>query len=91
MMHQMRAEYGAGGASTGIRLWHMARGAESVAMCGREIDAQAPARAATDWGRTPELCCHTCGAYVLRESPYLADEHRPGQPGEQPEGGWPTG
>ncbi|CAN3981733.1 hypothetical protein [Kitasatospora purpeofusca] len=91
MMHQMRAEFGAGGASAGVRLWHMVRGGEDAAMCGREIDASAPAREPTDWGNTPELCCHTCGAYVLRESPYLGDEHRPGPPGEQPDAGWPTG
>ncbi|MER7703289.1 hypothetical protein ABTX81_10355 [Kitasatospora sp. NPDC097605] len=90
MMHQMRAEYAAGGASAGVRLWHMVRGGGSVAMCGRELDARAPAREAVDWGRTPELCCHTCGAYLLREAPWLADEHRPRPPGEQRETAWPT-
>ncbi|MFF4383681.1 hypothetical protein [Kitasatospora sp. NPDC001547] len=77
MMHQMRAEYGAGGAAEGVRLWHVVRGEESVAMCGRELDPGARVREAVDWGRTPELCCHTCGAYFLREAPYLAGEHRP--------------
>lgn len=76
MMHQMRAEYGAGGPPDGVRLWHMVRGAEQVAMCGRELEAGAPVRDAVDWGKTPELCCHTCGAYVLRESPYLGAEHQ---------------
>ncbi|MFJ9838872.1 hypothetical protein ACIRYZ_00095 [Kitasatospora sp. NPDC101155] len=75
MMHQMRAEYGADGEAGGVRLWHMVRGAQSVAMCGRELDPGAPVREAVDWGRTPELCCHTCGAYFLREQPYLAAEH----------------
>ncbi|MEV6973462.1 hypothetical protein [Kitasatospora sp. NPDC093806] len=90
MMHRMRAEYGAGGSSAGVRLWHMARAAESTAMCGRELDPQAPTREAVDWGRTPELCCHTCGAYYLRESPYLADEHRPGAVSGEPEPRWPA-
>ncbi|MGW4898327.1 hypothetical protein ACWEQL_39725 [Kitasatospora sp. NPDC004240] len=71
----MRAEYGAEGPSGGVKLWHMVRESESTAMCGRELDAGAPLREPVDWGRTPELCCHTCGAYYLRESPYLAGEH----------------
>ncbi|MER7751552.1 hypothetical protein [Kitasatospora sp. NPDC097643] len=75
MMHQMRAEYGAEGASAGVRLWHMVRGAENVAMCGRELAPDAAVREPVDWGKTPELCCHTCGAYYLRETPYLAAEH----------------
>ncbi|MFE4971027.1 hypothetical protein ACFRAR_02775 [Kitasatospora sp. NPDC056651] len=75
MMHQMRAEYDAGGEAGGVRLWHVVRGEESVAMCGRELDPAAAVRSALDWGKTPELCCHTCGAYFLRETPYLAAEH----------------
>ncbi|MGW2377819.1 MULTISPECIES: hypothetical protein [Kitasatospora] len=76
MMHQMRAEYGAGGEAGGVRLWHMVRGTQSVAMCGRELDPGAPVRETVDWGKTPELCCHTCGAYFLRETPYLSAEHQ---------------
>ncbi|MGA5817246.1 hypothetical protein ACPC54_05210 [Kitasatospora sp. NPDC094028] len=75
MRHQMRAEFGAEGVSGGVRLWHMVRGDDSVAMCGRELAVDGPVREAVDWGRTPELCCHTCGAYFLREQPYLAAEH----------------
>ncbi|MCG6494846.1 hypothetical protein [Kitasatospora sp. A2-31] len=71
----MRAEYGAGGPAAGVKLWHMVRGTEAVAMCGRELADDAPVREATDWGKTAELCCHTCGAYYLRETPYLATEH----------------
>ncbi|MFD5462135.1 hypothetical protein ACFWIQ_04790 [Kitasatospora sp. NPDC127059] len=76
MMHQMRAEYGPEGEAGGVRLWHMVRGVQSVAMCGRELGSGAPVREAVDWGKTPELCCHTCGAYFLREAPYLSAEHQ---------------
>ncbi|MFJ9693713.1 hypothetical protein [Kitasatospora sp. NPDC101183] len=76
MRHQMRAEYGAEGAAGGVRLWHVVRGEETVAMCGRELAPDARVREAVDWGKTAELCCHTCGAYFLREAPYLAAEHQ---------------
>lgn len=45
-------------------------------MCGRELDPGAQVREPVDWGKTPELCCHTCGAYYLRETPYLSAEHQ---------------
>ncbi len=76
MLHQMRAEYGSGGPSAGVRIWHLVRADETVAMCGREIDPAALARDPEAWGTTAELCCHTCGAVFLRESPYLPAEHQ---------------
>ncbi|GHH60305.1 hypothetical protein ACFRKE_20850 [Kitasatospora indigofera] len=76
MLHQMRAEYGSGGPSAGVKIWHMVREGEQTAMCGREIDPGAAAKEPTDWGSTAELCCHTCGAVFLREAPYLPAEHQ---------------
>lgn len=75
--HQMRAEYETpedGGEPTdrepgAVRSWHMVRGEETVAMCGRELDPEAATRPDEEWGRTAEPFCHTCGALYLREVP----------------------
>ena len=76
MLHQMRAEYGSGGPSAGVKTWHMVRAGEDAAMCGRDLDASAPVQGPEAWGTTAELCCHTCGAVFLRETPYLPAEHQ---------------
>ncbi|MFD9129855.1 hypothetical protein [Kitasatospora sp. NPDC059571] len=75
MMHSMRAEYGPGGPDGGVKTWHIVRGEEAVALCGRELDAGAPGQDPSMWDRTPRLNCHTCGAMFLRESPYVPGEH----------------
>ncbi|MGP3947397.1 hypothetical protein [Streptomyces sp. 7N604] len=72
--HELRAEYGARGSgeSSGlgpVKVWHMVRGTGTTAMCGRELDPRAATRPEDDWGRTREICCHTCGALYLREVP----------------------
>ncbi|MEU6081020.1 hypothetical protein [Streptomyces sp. NPDC047108] len=69
----MRAEHGAGapdGTGPGpVKTWHMVRGSDTTAMCGRELDPAAASRPEEAWGRTREICCHTCGALYLREVP----------------------
>lgn len=75
MEHEMRAEY-AEGVSPGadpeaeVRMWHMVRGEETEAMCGRELDPAAATQPAELWGtERAEPFCHTCGALYLREGP----------------------
>lgn len=69
MDHVMRAEYAE--PEHTVRSWHMVREQElpALAMCGRELDAEAEVRPDSDWGRTAEPMCHTCGALYLREVP----------------------
>ncbi|MGP4109901.1 hypothetical protein ACTWP5_03145 [Streptomyces sp. 4N509B] len=73
MRHQMRAEYDgqAAGEPDGaaVRSWHMVRGDEHVAMCGRALEPGARTLPESEWGRTAEPFCHTCGAMYLREVP----------------------
>jgi hypothetical protein len=71
----MRAEYGSEGPSGEVKTWHIVRGDETVALCGRDLDAAAPEQDPSLWDRTPKLNCHTCGAVFLRESPYVPGEH----------------
>ncbi|MCE7083207.1 hypothetical protein [Streptomyces sp. ST2-7A] len=52
-----------------VKTWHMVRGAETLAMCGRQLAADSVTRSDEDWGRTEEPMCHTCGALYLREVP----------------------
>jgi hypothetical protein len=68
MRHRMRAEYVADRPGV-VKTWHMVRGEEAVAMCGRTLPAGADTLSDQDWGRTPEPDCHTCGALYLREVP----------------------
>lgn len=75
MMHQMRAEHAEAGSVDGVRSWHIVRGTETRALCGKALDAAAVTRSAALWTADPDLNCHTCGALLLREAPYLPDEH----------------
>ncbi|MEU9129242.1 hypothetical protein AB0D08_14250 [Kitasatospora sp. NPDC048540] len=76
MIHQMRAEYGPAGAASGeVKTWHIVRGDDTVAMCGRALDPDAETRDAKHWVEHPDLHCHSCGALFLREAPYLPTEH----------------
>ncbi|GAB3116537.1 hypothetical protein GCM10027160_25830 [Streptomyces calidiresistens] len=52
-----------------VKTWHMVRGQETRAMCGRQLAADSITRSDEDWGRTEEPMCHTCGALYLREVP----------------------
>ncbi|MFE9247381.1 hypothetical protein [Streptomyces sp. NPDC007088] len=75
MEHHMRAQYPAG-VTPGdphepVEQWHMVRGArDTVAMCGRRLDAAAATQSADAWG-TPaaDPFCKSCGALYLREVP----------------------
>ncbi|TVL94070.1 hypothetical protein [Streptomyces sp. SAJ15] len=73
MEHEMRAEYeeGSSGRVAGapVKIWHMVRGVGTVAMCGRELDADSETRPADDWGTVEVPFCHSCGAMYLREVP----------------------
>ncbi|AUG78765.1 hypothetical protein CFP65_3995 [Kitasatospora sp. MMS16-BH015] len=75
MDHQMRAEYGPNGPEAGVKSWHIVAEDPVKAMCGRELSAEAETRDPSRWGEQPKLSCHTCGALLLRESPYLPAEH----------------
>ncbi|MFG2191433.1 hypothetical protein [Streptomyces sp. NPDC048639] len=75
--HELRAEHRAAapgqsgrlGGLGPVKTWHMVRGSGTTAMCGRALDPVAASRPEEDWGRTREICCHTCGALYLREVP----------------------
>ncbi|WP_326598433.1 hypothetical protein [Streptomyces sp. NBC_01803] len=73
MRHLMRAEYEDAEPGTGrpgpVKTWHMVRGEDAVAMCGRVLQPGAEALSDEEWGRTAEPFCHTCGALYLREVP----------------------
>jgi hypothetical protein len=84
MEHMMRAEYAeqeraeegpaeraqrAEHPERTVRSWHMVRGHQTQAMCGRELTPDAELRSDEYWGRTAEPMCHTCGALYLREVP----------------------
>ncbi|MBL1068604.1 hypothetical protein [Streptomyces sp. 7-21] len=69
MRHAMRAEYrNEDGDADEIVSWHMVRrGDEGRGMCGRELRPDARGLPESEWGRTAEPFCHTCGALYLRE------------------------
>jgi hypothetical protein len=74
MRHQMRAQYASteearkpGRAPGPVKAWHMVRGDEMMAMCGRVLTPTAEALPEEEWGRTAEPFCTTCGAVYLRE------------------------
>ncbi|MGK5532581.1 hypothetical protein [Streptomyces sp. URMC 129] len=71
MRHLMRAEHeDAESADPGaVKTWHMVRGEESVAMCGRELRPDARTLPEAEWFAAAEPACHTCGALYLREVP----------------------
>ncbi|UNO39993.1 hypothetical protein [Streptomyces sp. MST-110588] len=74
MEHEMRAEYAAGASAkqpdARVRAWHMVRGHELTAMCGRELDQDAETQSADLWGTADSApFCHSCGAMYLREVP----------------------
>lgn len=69
MKHELRAEYADDERRDTVKSWHIVRGGETEAMCGHLLLPDAEARPDTDWGRTPEPMCHTCGALYLREVP----------------------
>jgi hypothetical protein len=75
MKHQMRAEYGPTGRAGGVKSWHIVLGDGTTAMCGRELEDGSELRDPARWSEQPGLSCHTCGALLLRESPYLPAEH----------------
>ncbi|MER5638346.1 hypothetical protein ABT095_15475 [Kitasatospora sp. NPDC002227] len=79
MDHQMRAEYGPRGADGGVKTWHIVAEDPARAMCGRELSPEAETLSPAHWGDDPGLSCHTCGALLLRESPYLPAEHEEGE------------
>ncbi|ARQ69403.1 hypothetical protein [Streptomyces marincola] len=68
MRHLMRAEYEEDRRDA-VRTWHMVRGDEHVAMCGRVLRADADTLPEDSWGGTAEPDCHSCGALYLREVP----------------------
>ncbi|MDT0341730.1 hypothetical protein [Streptomyces litchfieldiae] len=68
MQHLMRAEYEEDRPGA-VKTWHMVRGEDVVAMCGRALQAGAKTLSDQEWGRTAEPDCHTCGAMYLREVP----------------------
>lgn len=74
----MRAEYGPNGRSAGVKTWHIVAGDTGTAMCGKELQPDSETRDPAQWGQQPNLSCHTCGALLLRESPYLPAEHEDG-------------
>jgi hypothetical protein len=56
-----------GGTRGRVRSWHMVRVGETVAMCGKPLSPGGTTLPEEEWGRPPEMCCHTCGAMYLRE------------------------
>ncbi|MFI0240380.1 hypothetical protein [Streptomyces sp. NPDC016845] len=53
-----------------LKEWHMVRGGEPTAMCGRKIDLAETRLPAEAWGtEEAKPFCHSCGALFLRESP----------------------
>ncbi|WP_230423633.1 hypothetical protein [Streptomyces radicis] len=73
MRHVVRAEYRYD-APDEVKTWHMVRERRNgeighVAMCGRRLREDAETRPGTEWGRTDEVFCHSCGALYLREVP----------------------
>lgn len=77
MTHQLRAEYGPAGRSAGAKVWHVVRQpADTVAMCGHEIEADAESRPAEAWG-TGLRTCQQCGSLYMHEVPHMpGDPHR---------------
>ncbi|MDB1086673.1 hypothetical protein PJ985_03705 [Streptomyces sp. ACA25] len=73
MKHVARAEYEDDEARErdrgAVKTWHMSRGADIDAMCGRKLAPHAETRSDDAWGSTEEPFCHTCGALYLREVP----------------------
>lgn len=71
MAHQLRAEYGPRGRSGEPVRWHVVRSAApDVAMCGRELDADAETRTEEAWGVVGPTC-QQCGSLYLHEVPFL--------------------
>lgn len=74
MEHEMRAEY-ADGVSPGegaapVKIWHMVRLDDTLAMCGRQLDPSAATQPSDAWGTAAgEPFCHSCGALYLRQVP----------------------
>ncbi|MFI6683868.1 hypothetical protein [Streptomyces sp. NPDC050485] len=53
-----------------LKEWHMARGDEEQAMCGRDLAENAEELPDDAWGTDrARPFCHTCGALYLREVP----------------------
>ncbi|MFF0745481.1 hypothetical protein ACFYVL_34285 [Streptomyces sp. NPDC004111] len=53
-----------------LKEWHMARGDQEQAMCGRDLVANAEEMSEDAWGtERARPFCHTCGAIYLREVP----------------------
>lgn len=53
-----------------LKEWHMARGDERQAMCGRDLAENAEELPEDAWGtEQARPFCHTCGALYLREVP----------------------
>ncbi len=75
MLHQMHAEYGDEGPAGPVKRWHMVPGGTHVGLCGRELAEGAALIDSTEWGRTTEPCCRSCGVTWFQSVPYLADEH----------------
>ncbi|GAA2137238.1 hypothetical protein GCM10009760_17490 [Kitasatospora kazusensis] len=77
MSHQLRAEYGPAGRGGGVKMWHVVRNTDGlVAMCGREIEADAEAQSEEAWG-TGLRACQQCGSLYMHEVPHFpGDPHR---------------
>jgi acetone carboxylase gamma subunit len=73
VLHEVRAEYDPdetpGKPDARVSRWHMVRGTDTMAMCGRELHPESATRPEEEWGRTREPFCHSCGALYLREVP----------------------
>jgi hypothetical protein len=67
-IYELRAEYTSPGGRA-VRQWHMIRDDASTALCGAELEPGADKLPDDEWGRTPEKCCHLCGALYLRQVP----------------------
>ncbi len=75
MLHRMHAEYGDEGRSGPVKQWHMVVDEEHVGLCGRDLPEDAATLDSTEWGRTAEKCCKSCGVNWFQSVPFLADEH----------------
>nr|WP_078964151.1 hypothetical protein [Streptomyces durhamensis] len=73
MEHELRAEYADGSSpedsDPSVKTWHVVRGTDSTAMCGRDLDPASAVRSVDLWGTGQVPICHSCGALFLRESP----------------------
>ncbi|MCX4747888.1 hypothetical protein OG455_20600 [Kitasatospora sp. NBC_01287] len=71
----MYAEYGDQGPSGPVKQWHMVQGEKIEGLCGRALALGSATREPTEWGRTAEPCCRSCGVVWFQSVPFLADEH----------------